>query len=57
MEIAMIGAGCVGLVSGACFSDFGFDVTCVDSDTGQVDVRRPEEMRDLGIAYVGIGRK
>lgn len=32
MKIAMIGSGYVGLVSGACFSDFGFEVTCVDND-------------------------
>ena len=30
MRITMIGSGYVGLVSGACFSDFGHDVTCVD---------------------------
>lgn len=33
MRIAMIGSGYVGLVSGVCFSDFGFDVTCVDKNT------------------------
>ena len=32
----MIGAGYVGLVSGACFSDFGHHVTCVDSDRAKV---------------------
>lgn len=32
MKIAMIGAGYVGLVSGACFADFGHDITCVDLD-------------------------
>ena len=32
MRIAMIGAGYVGLVSGACFADFGHDVVCVDKD-------------------------
>ncbi len=33
----MIGAGYVGLVSGACFSEFGFNVTCVDKDAGKVE--------------------
>ena len=33
----MIGTGYVGLVSGACFSDFGHDVTCVDKDAGKID--------------------
>jgi UDPglucose 6-dehydrogenase len=37
MRIAMIGTGYVGLVSGACFSDFGHDVTCVDKDKGKID--------------------
>ena len=35
MRVAMIGTGYVGLVSGACFADFGHDVTCVDKDTRQ----------------------
>ena len=30
MKITVIGAGYVGLVSAACFSDFGYEVTCVD---------------------------
>src|SRR5205085_4216072 len=37
MRITMIGTGYVGLVSGACFSDFGHDVTCVDKDAGKID--------------------
>jgi UDPglucose 6-dehydrogenase len=37
MRIAMIGTGYVGLVSGACFSEFGVNVTCVDKDAGKID--------------------
>ena len=37
MKITMIGAGYVGLVSGACFADFGHDVTCVDLDQRKID--------------------
>src|ERR671927_1399231 len=36
MRIAMIGTGYVGLVSGACFADFGHQVTCVDKDEGKI---------------------
>jgi len=37
MRVAMIGTGYVGLVSGACFADFGHEVTCVDKDRGKID--------------------
>jgi UDPglucose 6-dehydrogenase len=37
MRIAMIGTGYVGLVSGACFADFGHRVCCVDKDAGKID--------------------
>jgi len=37
MHIAMIGTGYVGLVSGACFSEFGVDVVCVDKDAGKIE--------------------
>jgi UDPglucose 6-dehydrogenase len=37
MRIAMIGTGYVGLVSGACFADFGHQVTCVDKDASKID--------------------
>lgn len=40
MKITMIGAGYVGLVSGACFSDFGHEVICVDLDQRKVDALR-----------------
>ncbi len=36
MRIAMIGTGYVGLVSGACFSDFGHVVACIDKDPGKI---------------------
>ena len=36
MKIAVIGTGYVGLVSGACFSEFGFDVTCVDNEPDKI---------------------
>jgi UDPglucose 6-dehydrogenase len=49
MKIAMIGSGYVGLVSGACFSEFGVHVTCVDKDaekiarlkTGEIPIFEP----------------
>jgi UDPglucose 6-dehydrogenase len=44
MEICMIGAGYVGLVSGACFADFGWQVTCVDTDAAKVERLRAGEV-------------
>ncbi len=44
MRIAMIGTGYVGLVSGACFSEFGVDVTCVDKDSSKIDRLKRGEM-------------
>lgn len=37
MKIVMIGAGYVGLVTGACFAEFGFHVTCVDKDKDKIE--------------------
>jgi UDPglucose 6-dehydrogenase len=37
MRVTMIGTGYVGLVSGACFADFGHDVICVDKDPSKID--------------------
>ncbi|MBN8816281.1 MAG: UDP-glucose/GDP-mannose dehydrogenase family protein [Sphingomonas sp.] len=44
MKITMIGSGYVGLVSGACFSDFGHDVVCVDKDAGKIDALKAGRM-------------
>jgi UDPglucose 6-dehydrogenase len=37
MQVAMIGTGYVGLVSGACFADFGHEVTCIDKDAAKIE--------------------
>src|SRR6201985_3637166 len=44
MRIAMIGTGYVGLVSGACFADFGHHVTCVDKDADKIAALRRGEI-------------
>jgi UDPglucose 6-dehydrogenase len=63
MRVAMIGTGYVGLVSGACFADFGHDVTCVDKDVakiaalshGEVPIYEPG-LNDLVAANTRAGR-
>ena len=44
MRVAMIGTGYVGLVSGACFADFGHEVTCVDKDKAKIAALERGEM-------------
>ncbi|MNX64002.1 UDP-glucose 6-dehydrogenase TuaD [compost metagenome] len=63
MRVAMIGTGYVGLVSGACFADFGHVVTCVDKDAGKIDQLNAGRMpiyepglEDLVAANVRDGR-
>ena len=63
MRIAMIGAGYVGLVSGACFSDFGHHVVCIDKDqekiatlkNGEIPIHEPG-LADLVASNVRQGR-
>jgi UDPglucose 6-dehydrogenase len=44
MQIAMVGSGYVGLVSGACFADFGHNVWCVDKDAGRIEALNAGKM-------------
>jgi UDPglucose 6-dehydrogenase len=44
MRIAMVGSGYVGLVSGACFSEFGIEVACVDKDAAKIERLKRGEM-------------
>ncbi|HVI49836.1 MAG TPA: UDP-glucose/GDP-mannose dehydrogenase family protein [Candidatus Sulfotelmatobacter sp.] len=44
MRIAMIGTGYVGLVSGACFSEFGIEVICVDKDEAKIEGLKQNKM-------------
>jgi UDPglucose 6-dehydrogenase len=44
MRVAMIGTGYVGLVSGACFADFGHEVICVDKDEAKIEAIRAGKM-------------
>lgn len=63
MRVAMIGTGYVGLVSGACFADFGHVVTCVDKDAAKINQLNAGRMpifepglEDLVAANVRDGR-
>jgi UDPglucose 6-dehydrogenase len=63
MRVAMIGTGYVGLVSGACFADFGHEVTCVDKDKGKIAALAKDEvpiyepgLTDLVAANARAGR-
>ncbi|HEX3440694.1 MAG TPA: UDP-glucose/GDP-mannose dehydrogenase family protein [Pseudolabrys sp.] len=52
MRVAMIGTGYVGLVSGACFADFGHEVICVDKDKGKIAAL---ERGEIPIFEPGLG--
>ncbi len=44
MQIAMVGSGYVGLVSGACFADFGHKVCCIDNDPAKIEALNAGKM-------------
>src|SRR5919205_784601 len=50
MRVAMIGSGYVGLVSGACFADFGHVVCCVDKEA-----RKVEALRRADAVFIAVG--
>src|SRR5664279_2564528 len=63
MRVTMIGTGYVGLVSGACFADFGHDVICVDKDKAKIAALEKDEvpiyepgLNDLVAANARAGR-
>ena len=63
MRIAMIGAGYVGLVSGACLADFGHEVTCIDLDAAKIEALKRGEipifepgLQELAAENLGEGR-
>ena len=58
MKIAMIGAGYVGLVSGACFAEFGVDVTIVDTEASKIEALQADLVQlksDTGTSDVSVG--
>jgi len=57
MRVAMIGTGYVGLVSGACFADFGHIVTCIDKDQAKIDRLRCGAMPIFEPGLEGIVRR
>jgi len=60
MEIAGVGTGDVGLVSGVCFSDFGHKLVCVDKDPAknvEAVIKATKEAKRTGFkSFISIGR-
>lgn len=68
MNVAIVGTGYVGLVSGTCFAEMGANVTCVDVDVNKIDTLNQGEMptyepvwnraklKEMGYKCTRIGR-
>src|SRR5690349_14212758 len=63
MNVTMVGSGYVGLVSGACFADFGHQVVCADKDAAKIEALRHGQipiyepgLSDLVASNVAAGR-
>lgn len=59
MRIAMVGTGYVGLVSGACFADFGHHVVCIDKDMSKLSALKRDEIPiyEPGLNDLGTGKR
>ena len=50
MKIVMIGTGYVGLISGLCFAEFGYETVCVDKDLARLNLSTDNTSFDDGVA-------
>ena len=57
LRIATIGAGYVGLVTGVCFSDFGYSVTCIDKNAQKIDALNRGEIPIFEVGLDSLVKK
>ena len=56
MNITMLGTGYVGLVSGTCFSEFGYKVTCLDQDNIKIKIIAKESITIIRSFLLSLDR-